>query len=52
MIDFSEEEFICLENYFNANKLMIDCKEAAVRVSQETWDGIEERMLLPTVQDS
>ncbi len=31
---------------------MIDCKEAAVRVSQETWDGIEERMLLPTVQDS
>ncbi len=52
MIDFSQEEFICLENYFYANKLMIDCKEAAVRVSQKTWDGIEERMFLPTNRGS
>ncbi len=44
MINFSKEEFRSLENYFYANKLMIDCKEAAVRVSQKTWDGIEERM--------
>ena len=48
MIDFSEEEFKSLENYFDAAKLMLDCKNAAVRVSPETWNEIEERMLRPT----
>jgi hypothetical protein len=33
-----------LENY--ANYLMVQCKEAAVRVSPKTWEAIEERMLL------
>ncbi len=48
MIDLSVEEFESLENYFYANKLMLDCKEAAVRVSQKTWNAIEEQMFLPT----
>ena len=43
--DLSKEEFTSLENYFYANKLMIECKEAAGDgVSPETWNGIEERM--------
>ncbi len=47
MIDLSEEEIKSLDNYFYANKLMVDCKEAASQVSCETWDKIEARMLLP-----
>ncbi len=46
MIDLSEQEIAALDNYFYANKFMIDCKEAASEVSQETWDKIEARMLL------
>jgi hypothetical protein len=26
---------------------MLECKQAAVRVSPEVWEGIESRMLLP-----
>ncbi|PSB28093.1 NACHT domain-containing protein [Stenomitos frigidus] len=49
-IDLSEEEEKALENYLYANELMVRCKEAAVRVSRETWEAIEARML--TVQTS
>ncbi|MDJ0716901.1 MAG: NACHT domain-containing protein [Prochloraceae cyanobacterium] len=52
MIDLSEEEFKSFENYFYTNKLMLDCKEAAVRVKQETWNPIEDSMLRPTVKDN
>jgi hypothetical protein len=34
-----------LYNYVYANELIIRCKEAAVRVSSQTWAGIEARML-------
>ncbi|MGK7936056.1 MAG: NACHT domain-containing NTPase [Xenococcaceae cyanobacterium] len=47
MIDLSESELEALDNYFYANLLMVQCKKAAVRVSKETWQGIESRMLLP-----
>ena len=47
MIDLSKEESKVLDNYFYANKLMVDCKEAASQVSQDTWNQIEARMLLP-----
>ena len=47
MLDLSESEMKALYNYFNANLLMVQCKEAAMRVSRETWEGIESRMLLP-----
>ncbi len=43
----SEDEVKNLDNYFYANRLIIECKNAAVRVSQKTWKEIESRMLLP-----
>ena len=48
-LDLSEREADSLEKYLSANLLLLKCKEAAVRVSRETWAGIEERML--TVED-
>ncbi|MFB2878720.1 NACHT domain-containing protein [Floridanema aerugineum] len=47
LINLSEEEAVTLKNYFYANNLILQCKQAAVRVSPKTWEGIEERMLLP-----
>ncbi|MHC5728911.1 MAG: NACHT C-terminal helical domain 2-containing protein, partial [Nostoc sp.] len=46
MIDLSESEANALENYLYANHLIIQCKQAAVRVSPQTWEAIEARMLL------
>ncbi|MDZ8184214.1 MAG: NACHT domain-containing protein [Nostoc sp. ChiSLP02] len=47
MIDLSEGQIKALENYLYANHLIIQCKQAAVRVSPQTWEAIEARMLLP-----
>ncbi|HLP88004.1 MAG TPA: NACHT domain-containing protein [Nostocaceae cyanobacterium] len=47
MVNLSEEEIQSLDNYLYANYLIIQCKDAAVRVSRETWKAIEDRMLLP-----
>ncbi|HLO86223.1 MAG TPA: histidine kinase, partial [Nostocaceae cyanobacterium] len=47
MVDLSKEEIHTLDNYLYANHLIIQCKEAAVRVSPVTWEAIENRMLLP-----
>ena len=47
MIDLSVEELNALDNYFYANWLMIQCHEAAVRVSRNTWESIEQRMFFP-----
>ncbi|QSV65480.1 MAG: NACHT domain-containing protein [Dolichospermum sp. DL01] len=46
MVYLSNEEIKALENYLYANHLIIQCKEAAVRVSHTTWEAIEARMLL------
>ena len=46
LVNLSEEEAEAWKNYFYANSLMMECKEAAVRVSPKTWAEIEERMLL------
>ena len=46
MVNLTEEEVKAFENYFYANYLIIQCKQAAVRVSPKTWEEIEERMLL------
>jgi hypothetical protein len=46
LINLSEQEAKALEKYFYANYLMMQCNEAAVRVSPKTWEAIEERMLL------
>ncbi|MBD2296436.1 NACHT domain-containing protein [Anabaena sphaerica FACHB-251] len=47
MINLSQDEAQALEYYLYANFLIIQCKDAAVRVSRETWEAIEGRMLLP-----
>ena len=46
-IILSKEEIKTLDQYLYANLLMIQCKDAAVRVSNKTWSKIESRMLLP-----
>jgi hypothetical protein len=46
LVNLSEEEAEAWKNYFYANYLIVQCKEAAVRVSPKTWAEIEERMLL------
>ncbi|MCP2730589.1 NACHT domain-containing protein [Limnofasciculus baicalensis] len=45
LIKLSEEEAIAWKNYLYASHLIIQCKEAAVRVSPKTWAEIEDRML-------
>lgn len=46
IINLSKKEAKVLENYLYANHLIIQCKQAAVRVSPTTWEAIEARMLL------
>jgi len=46
IVKLSEEEAEALEEYLSANHLIIQCKEAAVRISAKTWEEIESRMLL------
>ncbi|MFE1744177.1 hypothetical protein [Coleofasciculus sp. H7-2] len=46
MVNLTEEEIKAFDNYFYANYLITQCKQAAVRVSPKTWEEIEERMLL------
>ena len=45
LITFSLEEALALGNYLTATKLIIDCKNAAVRVSRKEWEAIESRLL-------
>jgi NACHT domain len=45
MVNLSEKEIKALGNYLYANHLIIQCKDAAVRVSPSAWEGIEDRML-------
>ena len=47
LINLCESELTALENYLYANLLMVQCEQAAVRVSRKTWTAIESRMLLP-----
>jgi hypothetical protein len=44
-ISLSKEELRKLEHYLYANWLLVRCKQSAVRVSTQTWAGIESRML-------
>ncbi|MEH2423281.1 MAG: NACHT domain-containing protein [Nostoc sp.] len=46
MVNLSEEEAKALRDYLYANHFIIQCKQAAVRVSPQTWEAIEARMLL------
>ncbi len=49
-VDLSEEEAEALSKYLYANKLMVRCKEASLRISQEKWEEIEETLLLPIAE--
>jgi energy-coupling factor transporter ATP-binding protein EcfA2 len=46
IVKLSQEEAEALEDYLYANNLIIECKEAAVRISAKTWEEIESRMLV------
>ncbi|MFO5492518.1 MAG: NACHT domain-containing protein, partial [Cuspidothrix sp.] len=48
IVNLSKEEIKALDNFLYANYLIIQCKEAAVRVFPKTWEAIEGRMLLAT----
>ncbi|MEH1852307.1 MAG: hypothetical protein V7L11_11610 [Nostoc sp.] len=45
IINLSNSELLALDNYLYTNHLIIQCKQASVRVSPETWEGIEALML-------
>ena len=46
IVKLSQEEAEALGDYLYANYLIIQCKEAAVRISAKTWEEIESRMLI------
>ncbi|NEZ68035.1 NACHT domain-containing protein [Leptolyngbyaceae cyanobacterium CCMR0082] len=45
LITFSPAEAQALDKYLYAVKLIINCKNAAVRVSRKEWEAIESRLL-------
>lgn len=45
-LDLPYEESYALANYLYMSELMVRCKEAAIQISREVWQGIEERMLV------
>lgn len=49
-LNFSTQEVNDLNAHFDTVELMISCKEAAVRVSPNVWEGIESRILTMAVQ--
>ena len=46
IVKLSKEEAEAVGGYIYANYLIIQCKEAAVRISAKTWEEIESRMLV------
>ncbi|NER81412.1 MAG: NACHT domain-containing protein [Leptolyngbya sp. SIO1D8] len=47
IVNFSEQDSEALRDYLYANRLILNCRQAAVRVSKKTWETIEEQMLMP-----
>lgn len=47
LLNLSKSEIKILQDYFYANSLIVQCKNAAVRVSPHIWQQIEDLMLLP-----
>jgi hypothetical protein len=45
------KRILLLKKYFHALKLIVQCKNAAVRVSPEVWAEIEERMMMVRMRD-
>jgi hypothetical protein len=46
IVKLSKKEAEALRDYLYANHLIIQCKEAAERISPKTWEEIESRMLV------
>jgi hypothetical protein len=46
IVKLSNEEARALRDYLSANYIMVECKEAAERISPKTWEEIESRMLV------
>ncbi|MEO0768578.1 MAG: NACHT domain-containing protein [Cyanobacteria bacterium J06649_4] len=49
-ITFSRTEAEALSNYLYANELLLQCKEAAIRVPRGEWEQLEKRLL--TLEES
>jgi len=47
LLKLSENESKLLSDYLYANYMMVQCKDAAVRVSPQVWQKIEDLMLIP-----
>jgi len=45
-IRLSRKEVTALDQYLSSNLLIVQCKHAAVWISPQTWEAIENRMLL------
>jgi len=45
LITFSQTEAQALEKYLYTVRLIIDCKNSAVRVSRKEWEATESRLL-------
>lgn len=45
LLKLSDHEVENLTYYLSANRLILECKGSAIRVSKNTWDMIENRML-------
>ncbi len=52
LLRLSSTDQAAITEFLSLNRLMVQCKDAAVRVSPNVWSGIEARMLtVPPVQD-
>jgi hypothetical protein len=47
LLNLTKSEVEILQDYLYANWLIVQCKNAAVRVSPHIWQQIEDLMLLP-----
>ena len=45
LLDLTDDEMEAFDNYLYAVQLIIDCKDAAVRVSRQQWQAIESQLL-------
>jgi len=48
--EFEDEQEICLQQYYDANKLLVDCLNSGCNVSKAVKEEIEETLLLPIAE--
>jgi hypothetical protein len=44
-LEITPEDFLAAKNYLYTLRLLVDCKQSAVRISADTWDDIESKIL-------